>query len=320
MTFSDHFLTANEYYKGRFGRKVYKLPLAVAETCPNRDGTLGTGGCIFCSNGGSGEFAASAEAGAADAILAEKKLISGKLKRDEDPLYIAYFQSFTSTYARADLLEKRFTEAIMTEDVAALSVATRPDSLPEDTVSLLERLSRIKHVFVEFGLQTADDATASFLNRCCESALYKEKALELKARGIEVIMHMIAGLPRGETDARGIHLAEDTDCLRRTCELVAASGASGVKIQVLSVLSGTVLGDHYDKGKIKTLSLEEYGSLLCDIIGYIPEGVVIHRITGDPPKALLKAPLWTLDKKKVLNYLSRVMDQRGVKQGSCLHT
>ena len=316
MSFSDHFYTVNDYYKKRFGAKVYKLSLSAAETCPNRDGACGEGGCIFCSNGGSGEFAASVKDGAAKAIFAQKKLISGKIGSSEKPLFIAYFQSFTGTYAPLDYLEKVFTEAILAEDVAALSVATRPDALPDEAVALLAKLNRIKPVFAELGLQTADDGVAAFLNRCCKSSLYKEKALELRALGIEVIMHMIVGLPRGETGADGTYILEDRECLRRTCDLIAGSGASGVKIQVLSVLKDTVLEKYYDEGKIKTLTLEEYGPLLCDVIGYLPDSVVIHRVTGDPPKDILRAPLWTKDKKKVLNTLSRLMDQNNVVQGS----
>ena len=356
MPFSNHFNTAGEYFIKRFGRKVCKLPLALAETCPNRDGTCGTGGCIFCSVGGSGEFAASVKGGVAEAILAAKELISGKLKPGEKPLYVAYFQSFTSTHAPFEILEKCFTEAVLTDDVAAISVATRPDALPPNVIALLGRLNLIKPVFVELGLQTSDDATAGFINRCCGSALYKEKALELRARGIEVIMHMIVGLPCGspaegscggaaaitdgfpaggpcgfpvggtcgfpaggacgETDAEGFFPVESLQQLRATCEFIAAAGATGVKIQVLSVLKNTALENYYDAGKIRALTLEEYGSALCDIIGWLPADVVIHRITGDPPKELIRAPLWTQDKKKVMNYLSLLMDRRGVAQGS----
>ena len=287
------FLTASEYFEKRFGGKVYKLALSSSDTCPNRDGRVGVGGCTFCAEG-SGGFAERGES-ATEMIERAKVRVSAKIKKGG---YIAYFQSFTSTYAPLSRLERLFTEAITRADVVALSVATRPDCLPSDVIELLSRLNAIKPVFVELGLQTMHERTAQAINRCYPLQAYDEACATLRARGINVITHVILGLP-GES-------REDMlDTVRHVC-----ATADGIKLQLLHVLKGTELAESYARGEFETLGMEEYVDIVCDALALLPEGMVVHRITGDAPKRLLVAPLWSADKKKTLNYLTARITER----------
>lgn len=280
----------NEYILDRFGEKLYKISLGAGCTCPNRDGTLSTGGCIFCSEGGSGDFSQSAEGSITEQIEKAKAQVSGKFRGER---YIAYFQAFTNTYGPTEKLEKIFTEAISHPSVAALSVATRPDCLGEEILSVLERLNKIKPVFVELGLQTAHDSTALLINRCYPLSCYDKAVKDLKKIGVNVVVHLILGLP-GETE----------EMMLGSVKYVVGSGADGIKLQLLHVLKNTVLEKMYLNGEFKTLSLEEYTELLIKCIKIIPNNIVIHRLTGDAPKRLLVAPAWSADKKHVLNYIN----------------
>ena len=278
--------TANEHYKEKFGCKVYKLSVDGGFTCPNRDGSISADGCIFCSALGSGEFA---ERGTDITAQLEnaKKRVAAKIKSGK---YIAYFQSFTNTYAPTERLRALFQEAIAPDYIVGLNVATRPDCLPESTVALLKELNESKPVTVELGLQTANDTVGEYINRGYQTAVYEDAVARLKKAGLEVITHIIIGLP------------EDDAVL--STKFAAKCGTDGVKFHLLHILKGTRLAEEYAQGKVKALSLEEYAEILKNCISVLPKETVVHRITGDGAKKDLIAPLWSADKKRVLNFLS----------------
>lgn len=284
--------TVNEHYQEKFGCKVYKLSLDGGFTCPNRDGRVSTGGCIFCSSLGGGEFAESGNNITAQLELAKKR-VEGKIKTGK---YIAYFQSFTNTYAPYDRLKNLFYEAIAPDDIVGLSIATRPDCLPDSTVELLKEIHGIKPVTVELGLQTADDSVAEYCNRGYKTEVYRDAVSRLKQAGIEVVTHIIIGLPK------------DDPVL--TTQFAAESGTDGVKFHLLHILKNTRLAEEYAKGNVKPLSIEEYAEVLKNCISVLPKETVVHRITGDGAKKDLIAPLWSADKKKTLNYLNQYLQNK----------
>ena len=283
----------NEYLRETFGCKVYKIALNAGFTCPNRDGTLGTGGCIFCSAGGSGEFAGDAGRSITEQIEAGKARVARKIK---DGKYIAYFQAYTNTYAPVEKLRPLYMEALQHPDVAAISIATRPDCLPEEVLDLLEEINGIKPVWIELGLQTIHPETASYIRRGYDLPVYDRTVRELRHKGIEVITHVILGLP-GET------VPEMLETVRYVCN----SGATGIKLQLLHVLSGTDLMKEYLAGKVRVLSEDEYMDILDQCLREIPEHVVIHRLTGDGDKRLLIAPQWSGNKKHVWNRIQKLI-------------
>ncbi len=282
--------TLNEYYRETFGCKVYKLSVDAGFTCPNRDGTLGTGGWIFCSGGGSGEFA---EKGPDIALLLEKAKarVAGKQKAGK---YIAYFQAFTNTYGPVSALERLYRQAMDADDVVGIAIGTRPDCLQEPVVALLEQLNREKAVYVELGLQTVHPETVQYIRRGYDTEVYFDAVRRLKAAGLQVVTHVILGLP-GET----AQMAAET-----TRQAVVA-GTDGLKFHLLYVSRGTDLEKDYAAGKFQCLTLEEYVKWLKACLVQVPENVVVHRITGDGAKKDLVAPLWSGDKKRVLNYLKK---------------
>ena len=298
-----HYFSLNDYCRKEFGKKLYKLSLDGAMTCPNRDGTVGTGGCIFCSEEGSGEFSEKCCGDINTQIENAKKRVAHKNKNGG---YIAYFQSFTNTYAPVEVLRPLFTAAIEPEDVVALSIATRPDCLGDDVLDLLAELNERKPVWVELGLQTIHPATARYIRRGYDLGVFDAAVQKLKARGMEVIVHQIIGLP-GETE----------EMIFQTADHIAHSGAGGVKFHLLHVLRGTDLAADYEAGQFQTLEMEDYFRLLCACIERLPPEMVIHRLTGDGAKRDLIAPLWSADKKRVLNALRRYMDEHDVQQGKC---
>ena len=284
-------ITLNDSMRARFGCKVYKLALDGGFTCPVRDGTLDTRGCIFCSAGGSGEFAESRAISITEQIEQGKKRVAGKIR---DGKYIAYFQAYTGTYAALPRLRKLYREAISHPDIAALSVATRPDCLPEGVLDLLAELNREKPVWIELGLQTIHEKTAEYIRRGYPLSVYDKAVAELKARGIEVITHLILGLP-GET-------AED---MCASVRYVCAGRTDGIKLQLLHILKGTDLAKEYEEGRVHALTEDEYIDILKKCVPQIPDSVVVHRLTGDGDKRLLIAPLWSADKKHVLSRIRR---------------
>lgn len=288
------YYSLNQYLKDTFNTKVYKISINAGFTCPNRDGTLDTRGCIFCSDEGSGDFCESPLLSVSEQIELGKKRVAGKIS--DGGKYIAYFQAFTNTYAPERKLREVFTEAINHPDIVAISVATRPDCLPEDVLDLLFELNKIKPVWVELGLQTIHEKTAEYIRRCYPLSVYDKAVDELKKRNINVITHVILGLP-GECE-------ED---MLQTVKYVCDKGTDGIKLQLLHVLKGTDLAKDYADGKFKCLEMDEYIELVVKCLSIIPKDIVIHRMTGDGDKKILIAPEWSGDKKKVLNALTKAI-------------
>ena len=289
------------HLRSRFGEKVYRIALNGGMTCPNRDGYIATGGCIFCSAEGSGDFAGKAS------LTIRQQLDAGKqqllLKRPVNS-YIAYFQAFTNTYAPVGYLESIFTEAIEDPDVKVLSIATRPDCLGDDVIALLQKLNCIKPVWVELGLQTIHPVTAGFIRRGYKTEVFDQAVQRLRTAGIEVIVHVILYLP-GETE----------DMMLATIEHLNRSDIQGIKLQLLHVLKGTDLATDYLAGKFSVYTMEEYLDLLIDCLEHLSPDIVIHRLTGDGPKDLLIAPLWSSKKRTVLNTLHHECKIRHAYQG-----
>lgn len=295
-----YYYSLNEYLKQTFSEKVYKLSLDGGMTCPNRDGTLDTRGCIFCSAGGSGEFAAERGKSVAAQIEEAKRRITAK---SDCRRFIAYFQPFSNTYAPVERLRALFEQAMAPDDIAAMSVATRPDCLGNDTVALLAELNRQKPVWVELGLQTVHAKTARYIRRGYDLSVYDDAVRRLHAVGVQVITHVILGLP-------GESREEILQSVR-----YAGERSDGVKLQLLHVLKGTDLQKDYEAGRFSVLSMEAYIDLLCDCMEILPRDTVIHRLTGDGDKRLLVAPLWSADKKRVLNAINRAFLERDIEQG-----
>ena len=281
----------NTHYQRKFGCKVYKLAVDAGFTCPNRDGSIDTRGCIFCSAYGGGEFAEGLCDTVAQQLERAKVRVSSKNKNGK---YMAYFQSFTNTYGPISRLRQLYLDAIGPEDIVGLAIGTRPDCLAPEIVELLEEINKIKPVSVELGLQTIHPESVRYIRRGYENAVYFDAVRRLKAAGIEVVTHIILGLP-GET----MEMAAET-----TATAVAA-GSDGVKFHLLHVLRGTDLEKDYRDGKFRCLELEEYARWLKVCLQQVPPHVVVHRITGDGAKRDLVAPLWSADKKRVLNYLKQ---------------
>lgn len=290
------YYSLNRYLIDTFGCKVYKIALDGGFTCPNRDGTLGKRGCIFCSGMGSGDFAGSRTMSITEQIEHGKKRIENKIKNGK---YIAYFQAFTNTYAPVSRLRVLYKEAMAHPDIVAISIATRPDCISDEVIDLLCELNEDKPVWIELGLQTIHEKTAAYIRRGYPLSVYDETVRRLKAAGITVITHVILGLP-GETRKQ----------MLETASYVGESGVDGVKLQLLHVLKGTDLEQEYLAGKFNVLSMEEYVELVTDCIARLPENMVIHRMTGDGDKRMLIAPLWSGDKKKVLNALNKAIREK----------
>ena len=285
----------------RFGEKVYKVTLNGGMSCPNRDGKLGTRGCIFCSAGGSGDFAADSSLSITEQIDRQISILSAKRPIHK---YIAYFQAFTNTYAPVEYLEKIFTEALAHPGIAALSIGTRPDCLGKDVVTLLSRLNRQKPVWVELGLQTIHEKTAAYIRRGYPLSCFEDAVRRLRSEDLEVIVHTILGLP-----------GESTQDILNTMEYLNHQDIQGIKLQLLHVLRGTDLASDYEKGLFRTYERDEYISLVISCLEHLRPDMVIHRITGDGPKDLLIAPLWASRKREVLNLLHHQMKENHNYQG-----
>lgn len=291
--------------KELYGEKVYKITLNGGMTCPNRDGKVGHGGCIFCSAAGSGDFA-----GAATCSITEQ-LVMGKenlIKKRPVHSYIAYFQAFTNTYASVEYLRRIYMEAIQDPDVQILSIATRPDCLPEDILQLLEEINQIKPVWVELGLQTIHPQTATYIRRGYPLEVFEEAVNNLRRRNISVITHTILGLP-----------GENEDMMLETIDYLNKMDIQGIKLQLLHILKGTDLALDYEKQPFWSPTMEEYISLLGKCIARLRPDITIHRLTGDGPKELLIAPLWTSQKRTVLNTLHRYLKEQDIWQGKEYH-
>lgn len=288
------YLSLNEYLKNRFGKKVYKIALDGGFTCPNRDGKIDTRGCIFCSKGGSGDFAEDRNLSITEQIENGKRRVEKKIK---DGKYIAYFQAFTNTYASVDKLRKIYTQAIEHKDIVALSIGTRPDCLDDDIIELLDELNKIKPIFVELGLQTIHEETAKYIRRGYTLDVYEDAVEKLHKIGVNVVTHLIIGLPNERID-------DMLESVKYVC-----GKTDGIKLQLLHILNGTDLAKEYKQGKFETLSIEEYTEIIKRCVEIIPNNVVIHRLTGDGAKKDLIAPLWSADKKNVLNTINKALQQ-----------
>lgn len=317
------------YLKETFGQKVYKLALDGGQTCPSRDGTLGHGGCIFCSEGGSGDFASpllpdsvwlpmAPHSPCPDELLdkipeavfrqieSAKVRVAGKLPEGKGK-YIAYFQSYTNTYAPVSYLDRLFSAAVSHPDIAALSIGTRPDCLSDETIRLLSRLNKKKPVWIELGLQTIHEETARFIRRGYPLECFLDTFSRLESAGLTVIVHVILGLPR-----------ETREMMLETVRFLGNLNINGIKLQLLHILSGTELASFYEKEPFPVMELNEYLDLVIDCIASLPTSVVIHRISGDGPKNLLTAPLWSGNKRLVLNSMAKRFKERGIAQGDFL--
>ncbi len=287
------YYSLNNYLRDTFGDKVYKISIDGGFTCPNRDGTLDTRGCIFCSKGGSGEFSQSRKLSVSEQLDAGKALVENKIKSGK---YIAYFQPFTNTYAPVDVLREKYLEAVNKDYIVALSIATRPDCLEDDVIKLLEEINSIKPVFVELGLQTIHERSAEYIRRGYTIDIYEKAVNKLKQIGVNVVVHLILGLP-----------GESREDMLESVDYVCKIGVDGIKLQLLHILKGTDLEKEYLNGKVRPLEFDEYINLIKDCVEIIPENIVIHRLTGDGAKKDLIAPLWSADKKKVINALNKAL-------------
>ena len=291
----------NEYYREIFGKKTAKISLDGGFTCPNRDGTCGTRGCLFCSAGGSGDFAENA------ALSITKQIENGKKQTAEkwkDPAYIAYFQAFTNTYAPVEELRRKYEEALACEGVEGISIATRADCLPEDVLDLLSELNQKTKLWVELGLQTADEASAKNIRRGYPLSVFEKAVHALAMRNIPVIVHVILGLP-----------GENRETILKTIDCVNRLPVQGIRLQLLHVLSDSDLAKIYEAGNYTPLTKEEYISLVGDCISHLRKDIVIHRLTGDGDKNTLLAPLWSLRKRDVLNSLHKYLKENNIRQG-----
>ena len=290
-----YYYSLNQYLKDKFGCKVYKIALNGGFSCPNRDGLIDTRGCIFCSKGGSGEYAGNTDDSIIEQIEKGKRLVEAKTGNGK---YIAYFQAYTGTYASVDRLKILYSEAIKHPDIVALSIATRPDCLPEEVLDLLVELNKIKPVWIELGLQTIHERTAVYIRRGYPLSVYDKAVTGLRSRGIEVITHVILGLP-----------GESREDMLDTVDYVCRNGVNGIKLQLLHILKDTDLLNEYESGKVMVMSEDEYVSLIIDCLRIIPKSVVIHRMTGDGDKKILVAPEWSKNKKHVLNSIKAAISR-----------
>ena len=291
----------NSYLKKRFGTKIYKAAVSLDVTCPNRDGSKAFGGCSFCSSGGSGEFS---QDSCLD-IRTQLDLAIGKVssKAGHDPRYIAYFQSFSNTYIDPAILRNKLMEAASHPLVVMISVATRPDCLPEGILEVLKEVSREIPLMVELGLQTIDDEVAANFNRCYKTSEFDEAVIKLKEIGVEVVAHVIFGLP-----------GEDRDMMLKTVKHLVRLKPDGVKFTCLYILKDTPMEKEYSEGRLRPLEKDEYFDIVEDALRLLTPDIIVHRLTGDGPKSLLIAPLWTADKRNVVNYINRRFSKRKIKE------
>lgn len=283
------------YWKEKYGGKVYKLSLQSGCTCPNRDGSIGRGGCIFCSEGGSGDFAAH-YAPIQEQITEARKRVDHKFPKGAQPMYMAYFQSYTNTYGNVDRLRSLYLETIQLPEIVGISIGTRPDCLPIEILEMLSELNQIKPVTVELGLQTVHKSSADYIRRGYDLEVFEKAYQDLSNRGIEVVVHVILGLP-GESRE---DMLETIDYLARLQPTLP-----GIKLQLLHILEGTQLAEDYRRNPFPVFTMEEYTNLVVECLKHLPKETVVHRLTGDGPKSLLIEPKWSGDKKKVLNLLQK---------------
>ncbi|WP_414627193.1 TIGR01212 family radical SAM protein [Clostridium sp.] len=291
----------NYFLRNKFNEKVFKISLDGGFSCPNRDGTISSGGCLFCSESGSGDYAGSRTLSIGKQFCDVKEMMNKKWKEGK---YIAYFQAFTNTYAPIEDLRRKYNEAIKQEGVVALAIATRPDCLGDDVLDLLEEINKEVYVWVELGLQTVSDETARKINRGYKLEVYEDAMRRLKERNIDFVTHCIFGLP-GETKK---------DMLK-TVEYVAHTGSKGIKFHLLHLMKNTPMVKLYERGELEFMSQDDYIDLICKSISIIPEDMIVHRLTGDSPRDLLIGPMWSLKKWEILNAIDKALVDNGIYQG-----
>ncbi len=301
-----NYKSLNFFLREKFGEKVFKISLDVGFSCPNRDGTISSGGCIFCSERGSGDFAGDKNFSITKQFEDIKKVMNKKWKSGK---YIAYFQAYTNTYAPVEKLKQYFEEALSQEGAAALAIATRPDCLSEDVLELLENINSRTYLWVELGLQTSDEKTAKLINRGYDLSTFEEALTKLRRRNIDVVVHAIFGLP-----------GEDKDTMLETIRYLSCKDIQGIKLHLLHVMKNTPIAELYEKGGFRLLEQEEYIDLICRAITMLPASIVIHRLTGDAPRNLLIGPEWSLKKWEILNAIDNKLNDEGLYQGLYVST
>jgi len=305
MNWGDkRYYSLNYYLREKFKCKVYKISLDAGFSCPNRDGKIGTGGCIFCSERGAGDFAGSSELSIHQQFTNVKKVMSKKWK---DGKFIAYFQAYTNTYAPVEELRQKYEEAIKEEGVVALAIATRPDCLPKEVLDLLEELSKKVYVWVELGLQTVNENTALTINRGYSLEVFESGLKSLRERGIDVVCHVIFGLP-----------AESQEDMLDTIRYLSKKDIQGIKFHLLHLMKNTPMVGLYNDGGLSFMEQEEYTELICSALTLLPQKIVIHRLTGDSPRSLLIGPMWSLKKWEILNSIDNLLKSKNIFQGSAI--
>lgn len=300
------FYSLNQFLREKFGDKVYKISIDGGFSCPNRDGKISSLGCIYCSERGSGDFAGSRNLAIDQQFEQVKKVMNNKWKSGK---YIAYFQAYTNTYAPVSILRERYYQAIEKEGVVALSVATRPDSISEEALDLLEEINKKTYTFIELGLQTSNEETAKLINRGYPLSVFEDALKRIRKRNIDVVVHIIFGLP-----------GENKGNMLDTVRYLSSKDIQGVKFHLLHLLKNTPLVDLYNNGGLRFLTEEEYIDILTDSIGLLPENIVIHRLTGDAPRDLLIGPMWSLKKWEILNNIDKTLKDKNIYQGLYFHT
>ncbi|WP_326511962.1 TIGR01212 family radical SAM protein [Clostridium intestinale] len=298
---NKRYLSLNYFLREKFGEKIFKISLDAGFSCPNRDGKISKGGCLFCSERGSGDFAGDRNFSIENQFVDIKNMMANKWKNGK---YIAYFQAYTNTYAPIDILKEKYDEALKQKDVVGLAIATRPDCLSEEVLDLLEEINKKVYVWIELGFQTVSDETARLINRGYTLDVF-EKALEdLRKRNIDVVVHTIFGLPK-----------ENKEDMLNTIRYLADKDIQGIKFHLLHLMKDTPMVKLYEKGMIEFLSKEDYIDLICQSICMLPQNVVVHRLTGDSPRELLIGPMWSLKKWEILNEIDKTMEDNDYYQG-----
>lgn len=295
------YYSLNYFLREKFGEKVFKISLDAGFSCPNRDGTISKGGCIFCSERGSGDFAGSRNFSISSQFEDIKKMMNKKWKKGK---YIAYFQAYTNTYAPVNVLREKYEEAIKEDGVVALAIATRPDCLSDEVLDLLEELNNKVYVWVELGLQTINDNTAKIINRGYTLDTFEKVLCKLNKKNIDVVVHTIFGLPK-----------ETHEDMLNTIKYISTKSIKGIKFHLLHLMKGTPLVKLYENGELNFLEEEEYIDLVTKSIAMLPQNMVIHRLTGDSPRELLIGPMWSLKKWEILNSIDRELIKKDLYQG-----
>ena len=301
---NKRYLSLNYFLREKFGEKIFKISLDAGFSCPNRDGSISKGGCLFCSERGSGDFAGDRKFSIETQFKDIKNMMSNKWKNGK---YIAYFQAYTNTYAPIEILREKYNEALKQENVVGIAIATRPDCLSEDVLELLNEMNKKVYVWIELGLQTVSDNTAKLINRGYTLEVFEKAVKDLRKRNIDIVVHTIFGLPK-----------ENKEDMLNTVSYVAKQDVQGIKFHLLHLMKDTPMVKLYEQGNLKFLSKEDYIELICESICMLPKNMVVHRLTGDSPRELLIGPMWSLKKWEILNEIDKTMEDNDYYQGKLI--